>query len=93
MKGGAIDMPKKADDSLKTESGLYKSKLAASRKYDSEAVHNVRLRVPASWWDKMQNHVDSLPEYEVRGKDHHSVNSWIVGLIAKELHIDIENNV
>lgn len=83
-------MPKKADDNLKTESGIYKSKIEASKKYDTETVHNVRLRVPAAWWDVMQKHVDMLPEYEVKGKEHNSVNAWIVDLIKKE--IDIENS-
>ena len=84
-------MAVKSNETLKTKSGTYKSQIAASKKYD-ESVHNVRLRVPIDWWDMMQAHVDALPQYEVKGKDHHSVNAWLLDLIRREAKIDIENN-
>ena len=81
-------MSKSADSSLKTDSGLYKSKIEASKEYDRTQVDNVRLRVPQGIREKMQAHVDSLPKYEVKGKAHHSVNAWLVDLIKKELEIE-----
>ena len=82
-------MPKKeADSSLKTESGIYKSKIKKSEIYDKENVDNIRLRVPKGYKEKMQAHVNALPQYKIKGKENHSVNAWLVDLIKNE----IDNN-
>ena len=73
-------MPKKADDSLKTDSGLYKSKIEASKQYDKNNVDNVRLRVPKGWKEQMQAYVESSDKYN-------SVNAMLCELIRKELNI------
>lgn len=73
-------MPKKADDSLKTDSGLYKSKIEASKQYDKNNVNNIRVRVPKGWKEQMQDYVSSTDKYN-------SVNSMICDLIQKEVDI------
>ena len=73
-------MPKKADDSLKTDSGLYKSKIEASKQYDKNIVDNIRVRVPKGWKEQMQDYVSSTDKYN-------SVNSMICDLIQKEVDI------
>ena len=81
-------MPKKADEKLKTDKGTYKSRIEASQQYDKNNVDNIRLRVPKGYREKMQAHVNTLPQYEVKGKDNHSVNAWLLDLIKNE----IDNN-
>lgn len=71
-------MPKKADDSLKTDSGLYKSKIVASKQYDKNNVDNIRVRVPKGWKEQMQDYVKSSKKYD-------SVNNMISELIKKEI--------
>lgn len=83
MEGGAIEMPKKADENLKTESGVYKSQLKASEKYDKNNVDNIRLRVPKGWKEQMQ-------EYVARSDKYNSVNAMICDLIREEIGIDAE---
>ena len=78
-------MPKKADDSLKTEAGLYKSKIEASKVYDKENVDNIRVRVPKGWKEQMQSYVASSDKYS-------SVNGMICDLIQKEVGIEVDNN-
>lgn len=73
-------MPKKADDNLKTNSGLYKSKIKASKQYDKNNVDNIRVRVPKGWKEQMQDYVSSTDKYN-------SVNSMICDLIQKEVDI------
>jgi hypothetical protein len=77
-------MSKKSDSSLKTESGLYKSKITASKVYDKKNVDNIRVRVPKGWREKMQLHVSCSDKYN-------SVNSMICDLIKKELNIETDN--
>ena len=67
-------MPKKTDDNLKTDSGLYKSKIEASKQYDKNNVDNIRVRVPKGWKEQMQD-------------KYNSVNSMICDLIQKEVGI------
>ena len=74
-------MPKKADDSLKTEAGLYKSKIEASKVYDKENVDNIRVRVPKGWKEQMQSYVAGNDKYS-------SVNGMICDLIQKEVGIE-----
>lgn len=74
-------MPKKADESLKTESGIYKSRIEASKIYDKKNVDNIRLRVPAGWNQMMKEYVARSDKYE-------SVNAMINDLIKKELGIE-----
>lgn len=74
-------MPKKADDSLKTDSGLYKSKIEASKQYDKNNVDNIRVRVPKGWKEQMQSYVESSNKYS-------SVNGMICDLIQKEVDIE-----
>ncbi len=81
MKGGTVEMSKKADDSLKTENGLYKSKIEWSKKYDENNVDNIRLRVPKGWKEQIQNYVKSSDKYN-------SVNSMICELIKNEVGIE-----
>lgn len=81
MKGGAVDMPREEDPSLKTENGLYISKIKASENYDKNNVDNVRLRVPKGWKEQMQAYVESSDEYN-------SVNAMLCELIRKELNIE-----
>lgn len=73
-------MPKKTDDNLKTDSGLYKSKIEASKQYDKNNVDNIRVRVPKGWKEQMQDYVSSTDKYS-------SVNSMICDLIQKEVDI------
>lgn len=73
-------MPKKADDSLKTDSGIYKSKIEASKQYDKNNVDNIRVRVPKGWKEQMQDYVSNTDKYS-------SVNSMICDLIKKEVDI------
>ena len=80
MKGGAVDMPREEDPSLKTENGLYISKIKASENYDKNNVDNVRLRVPKGWKEQMQAYVESSDKYS-------SVNAMLCELIRKELNI------
>jgi len=77
-------LPKKPDDSLKTESGIYKSKIESNKHYDKNNVDNIRLRVPKGWRDKMKSYVDNSQKYE-------SVNSMICDLIKNEIGIEDEN--
>lgn len=81
MKGGTVEMPKKANDSLKNENGLYKSKIEWSKKYDENNVDNIRLRVPKGWKEQIQNYVKSSDKYN-------SVNSMICELIKNEVGIE-----
>lgn len=81
MKGGAVDMPREEDPSLKTENGLYISKIKASENYDKNNVDNVRLRVPKGWKEQMQAYVESSGKYN-------SVNAMLCELIRKELNIE-----
>lgn len=74
-------MPKKVDESLKTEKGLYKSKIEASKKYDDERVDSVRLRVPKGWKEQMQEYVKASEKYN-------SVNAMICDLIKQEIGLD-----
>ena len=71
-------MPKKADDSLKTDSGLYKSKIEASKQYDQNNVDNIRVRVPKGWKEQMQEYVKTTKKYD-------SVNGMISALIKQEI--------
>ncbi len=74
-------MPRKADNSLKTENGLYKSKIRASENYDKNNIDNVRLRVPKGWKEQMQAYVEASDKYD-------SVNAMLCDLIRKELNIE-----
>lgn len=73
-------MPKKTDDSLKTDSGLYKSKIKASKQYDKNNVDNIRVRVPKGWKEQMQDYVKTSSRYD-------SVNGMICDLIQNEVEI------
>ena len=73
-------MPKKTDDNLKTDSGLYKSKIEASKQYDKNNVDNISVRVPKGWKEQMQDYVTNTDKYN-------SVNSMICDLIQKEVGI------
>lgn len=81
MEGGTVDMPKKADDTLKTENGLYISKIKASENYDKNNVDNIRLRVPKGWKEQMQAYVESSDKYN-------SVNAMLCDLIKNEIGIE-----
>lgn len=74
-------MPKKADDTLKTDAGLYKSKIRASKQYDQDNVDNIRVRVPKGWREKMQEYVAGSDKYT-------SVNGMICDLIKNEIGIE-----
>lgn len=74
-------MPKKADDTLKTDAGLYKSKIRASKQYDQDNVDNIRVRVPKGWREKMQEYVAESDKYT-------SVNGMICDLIKNEIGIE-----
>lgn len=71
-------MPKKVDDNLKTDSGLYKSKIEASKQYDQNNVDNIRVRVPKGWKKQMQEYVKTTKKYD-------SVNGMISALIKQEI--------
>jgi len=73
-------MPKKADASLKNDSGIYKSKIKASLIYDQNNVDNIRVRVPKGWKEQMQKYVQDSDNYN-------SVNDMICKLIRKEIGI------
>lgn len=74
-------MPKKADTSLKNDSGIYKSKIKANLAYDRSSVDNIRLRVPKGWKEQMQKYVQNNNNYN-------SVNDMICKLIRKEIGIE-----
>lgn len=74
-------MPKEADNSLKTDSGIYKSKIKASQDYDRNNVDNIRVRVPKGWKEKMQEYVQKSDRYS-------SVNGMICELLRKEIGIN-----
>ena len=74
-------MPKKADVSLKNDSGIYKSKIKANLAYDRNSVDNIRLRVPKGWKEQMQKYVQNNNNYN-------SVNDMICKLIRKEIGIE-----
>ena len=78
-------MPRKADPDKKTESGILHSKLKANEKYISEKTEQVLFRVPKGTKQQIQDYVDTLPQYEVKGKPHHSVNAWLLDLVMKEI--------
>ena len=83
-------MTKKADDSLKTDSGLYKSKIEASKQYDQNNVDNIRVRVPKGWKEQIQEYVSNSDKYG-------SVNGMICALIKQEIPYiksekEVENN-
>lgn len=70
-------MPKKPDDTLKTSSGkTYKSQIDASKKYDTENVYNVRLRVPKDWKPLIEEKAKQVDK---------SVNKFICDLIENEI--------
>lgn len=71
-------MNKKPDNDLKTDHGLYKSKIKASKRYDKKNVDNIHVRVPQGWKDQMQEYVKSSDEYD-------SVNGMICDLIMREI--------
>ena len=71
-------MTGKAD--VKTDKGLYKSKIKASRKYDKDVEH-IRLRVPKGWKEQIKLYIADSGKYN-------SVNSMICDLIKKEVGID-----
>lgn len=73
-------MPKKVDDSLKTDAGLYKSKIEASKRYDENNVDNIRVRVPKGWKEHMQSYVKESGKYN-------SVNAMICELIRREVGV------
>ena len=73
-------MPKTTAANLKTDSGLYKSKIEASKQYDKNNVDNIRVRVPKGWKEQMQDYVTNTDKYN-------SVNSMICDLIQKEVGI------
>lgn len=75
---GTEKMPKKADNTLKTDSGIYKSKLRASQAYDKNSVDNIRVRVPKGWKEQMQEYVQKSDRYS-------SINGMICDLIRKEI--------
>ena len=81
MEVGTVDMPKKADDTLRTENGLYKSKIKASENYDKNNVDNIRLRVPKGWKEQIQAYVESSDKYN-------SVNAMLCDLIKNEIGIE-----
>ena len=75
-----MDITSADDPSLKTENGLYISKIKASENYDKNNVDNVRLRVAKGWKEQMQAYVESSDKYN-------SVNAMLCELIRKELNI------
>ena len=81
-------MPKRADPELKSDKGIYHSKLKANDKYISEKTEQVLFRVPTGMKKQIQDYVDTLPEYEVKGKPHHSVNAWLLDLVKNEMNIN-----
>ena len=81
MEGGTLYMPKKSYDTLRTENGLYKSKIKASENYDKNNVDNIRLRVPKGWKEQMQTYVESSDKYN-------SVNAMLCDLIKNEIGIE-----
>lgn len=74
-------MPKEGNPELKTEKGLYKSKIKASENYDKNNVDNIRLRVPKGWREQMQAYVSSP------NSKYSSVNAMLCELIRRELNI------
>lgn len=66
---------------LKTEKGLYRSRIEASKRYDEKNVDNIRLRVPKGWNDLMKEYVSTSDNYS-------SVNGMLCDLIRKELGIE-----
>lgn len=87
-------MPRKINNDLKTESGIYKSKIRANINYtgegagadkDNAKVESVRLRVPKGWSQLMKDYVQSSDKYK-------SVNNMICSLIRNEIGISDTKN-
>ncbi len=58
--------------------------LAASKRYDDKVDH-LRVRLPQGLKKQVQDYVDTLPQYAVKGKNHGSVNRWLTDLIRREM--------
>lgn len=75
------------------ENGVLKSQKRANKKYDTENVDNIRLRVPKGWKAQMKAYAEAKipdPEYP-NDKDkeiqrYPSVNAMICELIRKEVN-------
>lgn len=90
------EMPKKADESLKTKGGTYHSQMAAVNKYEekNKDIEQVKVRLPKGSQDKLNEYVakkaEEFPEdprySSFTGKYWRpSVNALIRSLIEEEL--------
>ena len=75
-------MPKKADDTLKTDSGIYKSQIEASIKYEKEKTDNIRVRVPKGWKEQIERYINK------NNDKYSSINAMVCDLIQREVGID-----
>lgn len=91
-------MPKKADPTLKTESGIYHSQVRQSEKFE-EKVEKIIVRVPAGSRDAIAKYVEAKAEAEpenlrysnYNGKAYRpSVNALIRSLIEEEMGVNLD---
>ena len=91
-------MPKKADPTLKTESGIYHSQIRWSEKFE-EKVEKMMLRVPEGSRAAITKYVEEKAEAEpenlryssYNGKAYRpSVNAMIRKLIEEEMGVNLD---
>lgn len=66
-------MPKKADPTLKTESGIYHSQIRQNKKFD-EKIEKIIVRVPEGSRDAITKYVEERAEAEPENPKYNSYN-------------------
>ena len=91
-------MPKRADPTLKTESGIYRSKIRQSEKFE-EKVEKIIVRVPEGSRTAIARYVEEKAEADpenlryssYNGKTYRpSVNALIRTLIEEEMGVSLD---
>jgi hypothetical protein len=95
---GVITMPKKADPTLKTESGIYRSQIRQNEKFE-ERFEKIIVRVPEGSRAAITKYVEEKAEAEpenlkyssYNGKAYRpSVNALIRSLIEDEMGVNLD---
>ncbi len=91
-------MPKKADPTLKTESGIYHSQIRQIEKYE-EKVEKIIVRVPEGSRAAITKYVEEKAEAEPKNLKYNSyngkayrpsVNALIRSLIEEEIGVNLD---
>lgn len=85
MKGNITIMPKIADPSKKTASGVYKSQLEANLRYEKNNTDNIRVRVPKGANDNIKEYQKKMHELHPESAKYKSVNSMVITLLEEEM--------